>query len=117
LEPHACDADGFVVSRAWARYDLWCAVVGAQVVQGRGRSAAGDGVVAACVNSGRQAAESRECSISDCVYARVQDVQAARADAAVDGARAEPQVEQLTARDDPVLALRDRGDDGVDSTP
>jgi hypothetical protein len=90
--------------------------VGSKAVQGCGRSAAGDGVVAARVNSRGQAAEDRECSVSDCVYAWVQDVQATGCDAAVDCTRAESQVKQLTARDDPVLALGDRRDHSVDPT-
>jgi hypothetical protein len=70
-----------------------------------------------CVNSGGQATEGWQCSVSDGVDARVEDVQSAGDYAAVDRAGAQAEVEELPADDDAVLQLSQHCDGSVGATP
>jgi hypothetical protein len=75
------------------------------------------GSIAPCgVNSRGQAAEGRKATVSDCVHAAMQDVQAPRRDPAVDRARAQPERQQLQPHDHPVLALSQRRDRSIEPT-
>jgi hypothetical protein len=57
-----------------------------------------------------------ERSVTDCVDAAVQHVQAAGPDAAVDGIEREPERAKLASSHDAVLLVRERCDEGIDVT-
>jgi hypothetical protein len=72
-----------------------------------------DGAVAAREDRGEPAPLAGEGGVADGVHARVEPVQPGRGDAALDGARREPEGDELGVGDDAVLARGQVGESVV----